>query len=370
MKKPSIRKPRTFDLDTEASSQKTLQSNSEKTAKKPARKKRKPRAFSTSIEMRSTDDSAAQRIDIDELPDQFAEQLTPPVPQNSSQHFGWSKLFFGTLAALISLAAGLWFDQLIRDLFARQDWLGWLAVGLTGLLIFAGVAIIIREFLGFARMAKVSHLRAQGDRATNENELNLAKMTVVSLDALYANRPETAHGRAVLMQHTDEVLDGRDLIHLAERDLLRPLDQKAKTLVMGSARRVSIVTAVSPRALVDIGFVLVENIRLIRQIADLYGGRPGTFGFWRLARNVLAHLAVTGAIAVGDGLLQQIIGHGVAAKISSRLGEGIVNGLLTARIGIAAIDVCRPLSFSDQTRPGIKDFMGELLKSPPGNGDK
>jgi len=148
------------------------------------------------------------------------------------------------------------------------------------------------------------------------------------------------------------------------------LDQKAKTLVMGSARRVSIVTAVSPRALVDIGFVLVENIRLIRQIADLYGGRPGTFGFWRLARNVLAHLAVTGAIAVGDGLLQQIIGHGVAAKISSRLGEGIVNGLLTARIGIAAIDVCRPLSFSDQTRPGIKDFMGELLKSPPGNGDK
>ncbi len=130
---------------------------------------------------------------------------------------------------------------------------------------------------------------------------------------------------------------------------------------MGSAKRVSVVTAVSPRALVDVSYVLIENMRLIRQIADLYGGRPGTLGFWRLARNVVGHLAVTGSIAVGDGLVQQLVGHGVAAKISTRLGEGVVNGLLTARMGIAAIDVCRPLAFSDQNRPKVGDFMGELV---------
>ena len=104
----------------------------------------------------------------------------------------------------------------------------------------------------------------------------------------------------------------------------------------------------------------MENTRLIRALADLYGGRPGTLGFWRLARNVVGHLAVTGSIAIGEGLVQQIVGHGIAAKLSSRLGEGVVNGLLTARIGISAIDICRPLPFSAKYRPSVGDFMSEL----------
>ena len=63
-------------------------------------------------------------------------------------------------------------------------------------------------------------------------------------------------------------------------------------------------------------------------------------------RHVIAHLAVTGGIAAGDSLIQQMLGHGVAAKLSARLGEGVLNGLLTARLGLAAIDVARPLPFT------------------------
>ena len=131
---------------------------------------------------------------------------------------------------------------------------------------------------------------------------------------------------------------------------------------MASAKRVSIVTAVSPRALIDLAFVLMENLRLIRRLSQLYGGRPGLLGFMRLTRNVLVHLATTGAIAVGDSLVQQVVGHGLAARLSARLGEGVVNGLLTTRIGIAAIDVCRPMPFGAQKRPKISDFLGELVK--------
>jgi hypothetical protein len=69
---------------------------------------------------------------------------------------------------------------------------------------------------------------------------------------------------------------------------------------------------------------------------------PGFVGMARLGRAVLAHLAVTGTIAMGETLIQQIVGHGLAARLSARLGEGVVNGMMTARIGIAAMDVCRP----------------------------
>ena len=116
-------------------------------------------------------------------------------------------------------------------------------------------------------------------------------------------------------------------------------------MIMGSSKRVALVTAISPRAFVDIVFVGAEVLRLIRRVATLYEGRPGALGFLRLARATMTHLAVTGGMAAGDSMIQQILGTGIAARLSARLGEGVVNGLLTARVGIAAVEVCRPLPF-------------------------
>jgi len=87
----------------------------------------------------------------------------------------------------------------------------------------------------------------------------------------------------------------------------------------------------------------------------------------KLARRVVAHLAVTGTIAMGDSVIQQLIGHGLASKLSAKLGEGVVNGLMTARIGIAAMDVVRPFPFNAEKRPGIGDFIGDIARI---NGDK
>jgi len=123
---------------------------------------------------------------------------------------------------------------------------------------------------------------------------------------------------------------------------------------------VSVVTAVSPRALVDIAYVSFESGRLIRRLSALYGGRPGTLGFIRLAQNVLAHLAVTGAIAAGDEFVHQIVGQGLAARLSAKLGEGVVNGTMTARIGIAAMETARPLPYVGLRRPRISDFLSDL----------
>jgi putative membrane protein len=143
---------------------------------------------------------------------------------------------------------------------------------------------------------------------------------------------------------------------------MSPLDLEARRLVSSAAQRVSVVTAISPRAVVDVLFVLAAALRLIRQLARLYGGRPGALGMISLARQVVAHLAITGGMAASDSLVQQVLGHGIAAKLSQRLGEGILNGLLTARLGLAAIDVTRPLPFNALPRPVLADLAKDLLR--------
>ena len=71
---------------------------------------------------------------------------------------------------------------------------------------------------------------------------------------------------------------------------------------------------------------------------------------------------MTGGLAASDALIQQILGHGIAAKLSARLGEGMLNGLLTARLGLAAIEVIRPLPFSGLSWPTLRDLMSDALR--------
>ncbi len=294
------------------------------------------------------------------------EDEEPPLPRAAStphRRFSFGKWLMIGLSGLVSLSIGLAIDSLIRDLFARTDWLGWLGVALAALAALALLGLAIREIAGLARLGKIDHLRDRLQAAADTDDAAAATGALKELLALYADRPETAQGRKVLNGHMREVIDGTDLVRLAERDLLAPLDLEARRIVMNSAKRVSVVTAVSPRALVDLLAVLFENLRTIRRLSALYGGRPGTLGFLRLAKHVVTHLAVTGGMAAGDGIASQVLGHGLAARLSARLGEGVINGLLTARIGIAAIAVCRPAPFIATNGPSVSDFMGELVSS-------
>ncbi|MBX5161109.1 MULTISPECIES: TIGR01620 family protein [unclassified Rhizobium] len=323
--------------------------------------RRRPESFSENIVVTADEDDPFLN------PDKDLSAVPVATPLRRRTSFG--KIAAGAFGILLSLGLGLWTDSLIRDLFTRADWLGYAALAVLAVGILAVFALVIRETLGMMRLAAVQAIKAEAEAAMVETRPAKARAVVARLITLLSANPETSNGRATLKATEGEVIDPPHLIALAERELLAPLDRKARALIVNASKRVSIVTAVSPRAVVDLLYVLYEAVRLIRAMAELYGGRPGTLGMFRLLRDVLAHLAVTGSIAVGDSLVQQVLGHGLASKLSARLGEGVINGLMTARIGIAAMDLCRPLAFHALKRPGIGDFIGDLAPSmsPRGN---
>jgi putative membrane protein len=299
-------------------------------------------------------------IDIFDLEgDATDEPSLPAAPRRRSR---LAAIFWSALGALVTLAVGLWTDQLIRDLFSRADWLGWVGIVLAAVVALSLAVILARELLALSRLASVEKLRQRGADAIGRDDPKAARAVVDDLVSLLSSRAETAAGRRMLDELRNDIIDGANLVRLAETELLLPLDARATTLVLDAAKRVSLVTAVSPRALVDIAYVVFESGRLIRRLSELYGGRPGTLGFIRLTRDVLAHLAVTGSIAAGDSIVQQLIGQGLAARLSAKLGEGVVNGMMTARIGLAAMDAARPLPFNAARRPGLGDFLSALTR--------
>ena len=341
------RKPAAFRLEPEAAA------NAPAKSEAPDRLERKPRALAVEAVV-------VTPAEIDVFDEADLATATPP-PATAPKRKSWlGAIFLSAAGILVSLGVGLWTDRLIRDLFSRADWLGWLATGAATVALLALIVIVCRELFALVRLASVERLRNRATDAIERNDPREARAVVDELAKFVAARPETAAGRRMLDAQRHEVIDGADLVRLAEIEILTPLDAQAKILILDAAKRVSLVTAVSPRALVDIAYVVFEAGRLIRRLAELYGGRPGTVGFFRLARSALAHLAVTGSIAVGDSFVQQIVGHGLAAKLSAKLGEGVVNGMMTARIGIAAMETARPLPFDAVKRPGMGDFLSAL----------
>jgi putative membrane protein len=275
----------------------------------------------------------------------------------------WLAALVSAVGGLIALALGLAVDALVRGLFERSAALGWVAIALAVVAVVALVALIGREMLALFRLSRIAHIHTRAVAAAAADDRNAALAVIAELSRVYRRRAETARGRGELARQRNEIIDGRDLIGFAETQLLLPFDEAAKRMIMGSSKRVAVVTAISPRALVDVVFVGAEVLRLIRRIATLYEGRPGLLGVLKLARATITHLAVTGGMAAGDSIVQQILGHGIAARLSARLGEGVVNGLLTARVGIAAVEVCRPLPFIAGTPPRLADVMAVLRTS-------
>jgi putative membrane protein len=280
--------------------------------------------------------------------------------------FRWGTLFWSALGGLVLLGLGLSVTHLVEDLYARNEGLGYFGLTLAVLAALALVEIIVRETLGLVRLAAIESLHLRALEVLASDDRAASRAVVTDLLKLAHRNPQLARARTALQSHADDIIDGADMIKLAERELMGPLDIEARRLVSVAAQRVSVVTAISPRALIDVLFVAAAAVRLVRQLALLYGGRPGALGMIRLMRHAIAHLAITGGMAASDSMIQQVLGHGIAAKLSQRLGEGILNGLLTARLGLAAIDVTRPLPFTALPRPALGDLAKDLLRKKDG----
>jgi putative membrane protein len=272
-----------------------------------------------------------------------------------------ARLFWGSLTALLGFVVSLAAWNFVTGLLTANPVLGWIATWLIGLFVLAALLVALREAASFFSLGRLDSLQKSAESALATGDLKAAQKVSDDLMTLYRGRPELRLGQEAMMARKGDVFDADTALHLAEDQLLAPLDALARAEVEAAARQVATVTALVPLALADVVAALTANLRMIRRIAEIYGGRAGTLGAWRLTRTVITHLVATGMVAVGDDMLEPIIGSGLIGKISRRFGEGVVNGALTARVGVAAMEVCRPLPFRKATRPSVTGLVRRAL---------
>lgn len=304
-----------------------------------------------------------------ELPDLTGTQAVKiAVTLAGNPRSGFSRFAFWVFSSLFTFVLSVSAWNFVTGLFASNIILGWIGFGLLIAALVVLTIMTLQEIAGFARMARLDRLRLTAASAHGSADLKAARTVVDDIASLYAKRPDTAWGLSRLAERRGEVYDADALLALTETEVLGPLDRAALAEIEKAARQVAIVTAFVPVALADVATVLYSNVKLIRRLSEIYGGRSGAIGSFRLLRRVFAAVLGAGAVALADDLIGSVASGGILAKLSRRFGEGVVNGALTARVGIAAMELSRPLAFTALQKPGTSATTSRALAGLFGRG--
>jgi putative membrane protein len=245
----------------------------------------------------------------------------PPRPRGT---LGWLAGGVGLLLGSWAALAGVTF---VQDLFARSEVLGGLALAGFG----TGLAMLgaagLAESRAYRGLARVDRLRVLlGGPA----ELTVQRQAAQDwLTSLSDRVPEAAAARREIEGAADAVA----LLAVLRARVTAPLSLAAGRIGRQAALEGAALVAILPHPALDGVFAGLRGFRVIRQVAALYGLRPGTLMGLALARRVAWTAAGTAGV---DMLAQTMLDQVISTAPGIRHLAGAIPGA-----GVAAVRLYR-----------------------------
>ncbi|MGE4799895.1 TIGR01620 family protein [Yersinia hibernica] len=250
--------------------------------------------------------------------------------------------------------------QWLNQAWQQQDWIALGATAAGGLIVLAGVGSLVTEWRRLYRLRQRAEERDTARELLLSHGIGQGRAFCEKLArqaGLDRGHPALQRWQASLHEtHND-----REVVELYAKLVQPALDNLARAEISRYAAESALMIAVSPLALVDMAFIAWRNIRLINRIAALYGIELGYFSRLRLFRLVLLNIAFAGASELVREVGMDWLSQDLAARLSARAAQGIGAGLLTARLGIKAMELCRPLPWLGDDKPKLGDFRRQLI---------
>nr|WP_085820113.1 TIGR01620 family protein [Klebsiella pneumoniae] len=250
--------------------------------------------------------------------------------------------------------------QWTANAWQTQDWIALGGCVAGALIVGAGVGSVATEWRRLWRLRQRAHERDEARDMLHSHAVGKAKAFCEKLAqqaGLDQSHPALQRWYAAI----HETQSDREVVSLYAQLVQPVLDAQARREISRSAAESTLMIAVSPLALVDMAFIAWRNLRLINRIATLYGIELGYYSRLRLFRLVLLNIAFAGASELVREVGMDWMSQDLAARLSARAAQGIGAGLLTARLGIKAMELCRPLPWITDDKPRLGDFRRELI---------
>lgn len=294
-----------------------------------------------------------------ELASEQEDQVSAPVEavlRPSSKGHWWLKMV-ATLALLIITIEGV---TLINTVWQQQSWLSGL-YALLFVVLFGGLLVVaFNEWRKLAQLTTTEHKQDSAKKILDGEACDdIVRFCKASLpDKIQQELSEATS------QWQSMVNDGQtdaDVLSLFDATVVAECDRKALQAVSLSSSQAAAVVALSPLAALDMFVIAWRNIRMIDDVAACYGVELGLLSRMRLMKLVIYNLIYAGASELTLDIGLQSVGADLLGKLSARGAQGLGAGLLSARLGIKAIQLCRPLPFTQPDhQPKVSDVMKQI----------
>lgn len=277
----------------------------------------------------------------------------PPVEMPPPARRRYGRWF--AILALAFFGAALAYDAalFLRSLFAFSTVAGIAASALLAAALAAGCVWAFDEMRRFYALRSADRVREAAarlrDSASHAEGLALINRILPALSGNVAAHDSSVRLQALLRQ----THSGADVLNLFAREVLDPLDRQAAARISRAARDTALGVAASPVGALDAVIGTVRALRMIREVATIYGLRPGTFGALRLMKRALLDGASFGTADIASDVFTDVMsGLGIRATgmVAGKLGEGVFAAVRMTRLGLAAMQACRPIPFADEQR--------------------
>ena len=294
----------------------------------------------------------------------FQQQLTKQVsPYTTKTRPRWLwRIVFALLVIVIGVEA---FDFFINGFVQSPIITSIYAVILTCLVVPASSSLFsewstLRQFKRREKLKQqASELlnfsgTANGQQETSFDVESFCQKITKNLPCDLVSEQEKSWQDALNSHHTQS-----ELLQLYSRLVLTKVDEKAMAEIARFSTEAVVLVALSPVAIIDMLIILWRNLRMINKVAGLYGLKLGYWSRIKLIKQVFVNMVYAGASELIADFGTDMIGADLLGKLSGRLAQGLGAGMLTARLGVKTMQLCRPIPFDD--KPKLSHVRKEML---------
>ena len=200
-------------------------------------------------------------------------------------------------------------------------------------------SVSFRHYLTLKDAFEVQSLTACSDEYEDQRE--------VALKILRHYRSHHDHEikeKAVLLSKQVETNSIHNPFLQIKTDIIDELDKQATKHIYQSAKEVSLFTAFSPGSAMDSIAVIFTSAKLMKNVFHIYGYRTNFVTSMLIARKILENASIAALVEYADDSINDILGNTLVSKISTKIAQGIGNGVLMLRIGNVLIQSARPFA--------------------------
>jgi len=303
-----------------------------------------------------------QRLAANEPEPMAQSEIASQSPRTSSPLL-W---LLGSLGLLLLLMLVLDAYHFVAQQYASSFFLGTIFFGITLAITAAVLTLSWRAYKNIRALRTVSALQKEGRQLMETDSYGSARPYLNKVMQFYEHRPDIKARLESFYVTVNDSHHDREVCALFSSHVMKDIDREAYRIVTLRSQETAVMVMISQIAILDAVLTLWRNVRMIRDVATLYGARPGFFGSMSLISSVLQNLIYAGASEVVADGVAEMMGSSILSIMSAQAAQGLGSGVLTARLGLHAIQVCRPLPFTKENKPRLKDIRREIVSSLKG----